>query len=349
MAVDELSHDIRTHQTLHPPRTARLEHSITQFLYLASCPSPHSNTDRNSSAGASSAALSSSSNHTRTSSSRRSMLVSTLNSQQWIEDPLQWLELGSSVSSSNSDLDTQTSSSMIQKVGNISDGSNSESDPDSFDSAEAFASDLSLIRSRSLLQVPSPTQPPLQPPPYHPPPLQPLPPHHPPPLQPPNTPSSGNPSTSLSGTTAWLKSITNNSNNYVTSVVPLDSGVDGGVVKHSTLSGVLVGSGNTSNTDTTVNSSASTVTSMQDLLYTLAVAVILMVLLTVIHAGGSNLGVGYHECQTSAYIEMLLESNIAFCCCDCTSKVTSLNSWNTTQTHRQQCCLANAAQLMQSL
>lgn len=107
------------------------------------------------------------------------------------------------------------------------------------------------------------------------------------PPAPTNPPSTPNPPPPVSATSAWLQSVTNDTGNYVTSTISLSGSrqTAGGLVAHSTLSGVQV-LGNDSNTGNGMfNNDASYTTSMQDLLYTLFVAVVLVTLLVVIHAG----------------------------------------------------------------
>lgn len=99
--------------------------------------------------------------------------------------------------------------------------------------------------------------------------------------QPPRSPATA------SSTSAWLQSVTNNTETYVTSTISLSNSSQntGRLVEHDTLSGVQVQSSGNNTGDGTFNGDASYTTSMQDLLYTLAVAVVIMTVLVVVHAG----------------------------------------------------------------
>lgn len=113
------------------------------------------------------------------------------------------------------------------------------------------------------------------------------------PLNPAPTPS---PPPAASTTSAWLQSVTDNTNNYVTSTISLsDSGANAsGLVVQGTLSGVEVGGGGgggnaTGGVAAGFAADVTYVTSMQDLLYTLFVAAVLMVGLVAVHAGACAL------------------------------------------------------------
>lgn len=126
---------------------------------------------------------------------------------------------------------------------------------------------------------------------------------------------------SLSPTSAWLQSVTNNTGNYVTSTISLtDNSLNAdGLVAQGTMSGVTVassgGSSSTPNVSTvdTFNGDASYVTSMQDLPYTLFVAGVLMTALVLAHAGESRFSVACRDvhlkCQREATCSWLLYCN----------------------------------------
>lgn len=94
----------------------------------------------------------------------------------------------------------------------------------------------------------------------------------------------------------WLQSVTNNTNNYITSTVSLSNSTSNsnGLVEHGTLSGVQILRGNSSasasNATESFEDEFSYITSMQDLLYTLFVAVVLIIAVVVVHSGESSLG-----------------------------------------------------------
>lgn len=107
------------------------------------------------------------------------------------------------------------------------------------------------------------------------------------------------PPSSTSAASAWLQSVTSYTQTYITSTISLSNSSSNanGLVAHETLSGIQVDSSNGSNSNNgsgtssvlqTFENDVSYVTSMQDLLYTLFVAALLMVALVVAHAGMSR-------------------------------------------------------------